>query len=250
MQIAHAHGAGSRSFLEGLRLDHAAVPQLGRFLLRADAMLRHRGIWLSFGGIEQLAQLNAAHYDTWGRFAPQLDMRVADLGGDDAYCLIGHNAAGEIVAAQAGRVYHTETRTLQDIAEDRSLYSGRSRPPTRGLTCTLSAPGASKISERFVYSGGLWVRPDHRGHKLAGLLPRISRAYALGRFDTDYTFAFIGEQMAASPLYRLYGYPRSEPSYTFFEDGRPIYTGSLMWMTRVELLTDLAHFDEDALVAA
>lgn len=235
------------SFIEGLRLDYGAIPMMSRFLLKADALVRKRGIHLSFDTINKLAELNAENFDSWGRFAPQLDTRVGDLGSDDAYCLIGRNDSGAIVAAQAGRVYQTSDRTLQNIAEDRSLYYGRSTPPAGGLTCTLTSPGAKVISNRFVYSGGLWVHPDYRGHKLAGILPRVSRCYALGRWNTQFTFAFIGEKMASSQLFGLYGYERIEPSYTFFESGNPVYTGSLMWMTTDELLRDLADFDETSL---
>ena len=149
---------------------------------------------------------------------------------------------GAIVTAQAGRIYDTGARFLKDIADDRSLYYGDDPPPAGGLTCNLTAPSASRIGGRLVYSGALWVHPSHRGRKLAAILPRVSRVYALGRWNTNFTFAFIGAAMAKSPLLGLYGYKRVEPSYTFFENGQPIYTGSLMWMDAAELAHDIEDF--------
>jgi len=230
------------SFLDGLRLDHGPVPLLARFLLRADAYLRQQDIHLGFGSIATIAELNEEHFANWGRFAPQLDIRIATLTDADSYCLIGRNAQGDIVATQAGRIYDIGERSLQDIADDRSLYYGANPPPSDGLTCSISAPSARHIKGRFVYSGALWVRPDYRGLRLAALLPRMSRAYALGRWNTMYTFAFIGAAMASSPLLAMYGYRKVEPTYTFFENGTQIYTGSLMWMDAEELAQDLEAF--------
>jgi hypothetical protein len=236
-------GHENPNFLQDLKLDHPATPQLARFLLDADAAVRQRGIRLSFEPIMILAELNAEHFDTWGRFAPQLDSRIAPLTPGNSYCLVGRDAANVVVAVQAGRVYRTGTRTLTDICKDRSLYYGDLPPPTSdGITCTITCAGSELIRGCFAYSGGLWVHPNYRGHRLAALLPRVSRSYALGRFQTAFTFAFIGAQMAASPLRQMYGYPRLEPGYAFFDNGAPAYAGSLMYMSTRELLQDLDAF--------
>jgi hypothetical protein len=236
-------------FVEGLRLDYGRVPQIARFLLQADAFVYRAGIALAFEPLPALAELNAAQFETWGRFAPQLDTRIAPVPAGSSYCLIGRNGEGKIVAAQAGRVYEAGPKTLFDIAVDRSMYYGELEPPPNGITCELTAPGAQVISGTFVYSGGLWVHPDYRGHRLAAILPRVSRCIALGRWNTSFTHAFIGEKMANSPLLQFYGYKRVEPSYTFYEDGRPIYTGLLMWMDRDELIDDVEQFTRHQLPA-
>lgn len=154
-----------------------------------------------------------------------------------------------IVAAQAGRVYDVGNKTLLDIALDRSMYYGDLAPPANGITCELTAPGARTIRGTFVYSGGLWVHPDYRGYKLAAILPRVSRCIALGRWNTSFTHAFIGQKMAQSPLLQFYGYRRVDPSYTFYEDFRPVYTGYLMWMDRDELIDDIEQFVRHVLPA-
>ena len=230
------------SFLEGLRLDYGPVPSLSLFLLKSETYLRNCGIQLSLDSIATIAAKNAREFASWGRFAPQLDTRLVNISDQDSYSMVGRDQAGNIVATQAGRVYDTGSRSLKDIADDRSLYYGVEPPPCNGLTCELTAPAAAMMRGRLVYSGALWVHPSFRGQKVASILPRASRAYALGRWNTDYTFAFIGAAMASSPLLSMYGYRRVEPSYTFYEAGQPIYTGALMWMGTEELVTDLEEF--------
>ncbi len=239
--------ADRRPFLEGLRLDYGNVPALARFLLSADAYVQRAGIALSFEPITALAELNAAQYESWGRFAPQLDTRVAPIPAASSYCLIGRSDEGVIVAAQAGRVYDVGNKTLLDIALDRSMYYGDLAPPANGITCELTAPGARTIRGTFVYSGGLWVHPDYRGYKLDAVLPRVSRCIAVGRWNASYTYSFISQEMIKNQLLPFYEYPRLEPSYTFYENGRPIYTGLLMWMDQAELIDDADHFGRHGL---
>ena len=86
------------------------------------------------------------------------------------------------------------------------------------------------------------MHPDARGLGLASFLPRMSRVYALGHFDTDVTFAFVSDQISKTPLFKSYGYHKLEPSYSIFYDGRKTYQGSLMWMDREELVADMQDF--------
>jgi hypothetical protein len=231
-----------RSFLDGLELKFGPIPLFGTFLLEADAYLRRHGILLSFGNIAAITSTNAKNSNSWGRFAPQLDSGIVKLSDAESYCLVGHSPLGSVVAIQGGRIYDTGPRTLHDIAHDRTMYYGDEKPPLDGYTCTLTAPSAHLISNRYVYSGGLWVHPNYRGAKLAALLPRMSRVYAMSLWNTNYTYAFIGEKMANSPLLGLYGYRSVEPLYVVKENGNPFYTGYLMWMGREELIQDISNF--------
>jgi hypothetical protein len=112
----------------------------------------------------------------------------------------------------------------------------------------LSAPSASKLTGNIVYSGALWVAPEHRGNKLAALLPRISRAYALGRFGTETTFCVVSDQIAASPLFAMYGYTLREPGFSLWEGQDCVYTASLLWMPKQQLVSDM-NITRERLVA-
>ena len=234
---------GATSFLEGLRLDHGPVQQIGHFLLHADRYVRESGIALRFAPISTIVNINEANQASWGSFAPMLDTRNAELSEHNSYCLVGQSASGAVVATQAGRIYDVGNRTLKDLADDQSLYFGEGHIPTPDQPrCQLEAAAARKISGCLVYSGALWVHPNFRGRKLAAILPRISRAYALGHWGTRFTFAFVSRQILESPLFSMYGYSNVEPGYSIWLRDEKFYEGSLMWMDSEELVRDMMEF--------
>ena len=233
-----------RSFLDGLRLDHGPIADIGKFLLATDAAVQSIGITLSFAPISELVALQAANEASWYAFQPTLNARYATLDDSNSYCLLGRDRSGRVVAAQAGRIYPLgPDKSLQSITDDQTIFYDTPRHPALDEPrAVLTAPSAKLITGTLVYSGALWVAPDYRGHKLAAILPRISRAYALGRYNTDITFCFVSDQIADSPLFSMYGYRRREPRYTIWMDGKPWYQASLLWMDRDELVADMAAF--------
>jgi GNAT superfamily N-acetyltransferase len=236
-----------RSFLTELTIDFGPAQLLGQFFLRADSAVRARGITLVFGAIEELIKVNETNAESWGVFAQTLDVRHGNISSEESYCLLGLNERGVIVAAQAGRLYDLGRRTLKDIADDASLYYGAGPRPVPTLSCTMSAPSAVDITGRVVYSGALWVHPDYRGKQLATFLPRVSRAYALARWGTDYTIAFMSPQIASSPLRASYGYRNVEPGYAVHFLNETIYEGHLAWMNADTLTADLFEFSSSLL---
>ena len=231
-----------RSFLTEIEINHGPAQLLGKFFLRADTAVRRRGIALEFAPIQDLVKVNEKNFATWGNMAQTLDSRHGVIGHDEAYCLLGKDASGEVVAAQAGRLYDLRSRTLKDIADDATLYYGSGPRPNSSISCSMTAPSASKIQGLVVYSGALWVRPDYRGQQLAAFLPRISRAYALAIWGTDYTIAFMSPEISASSLRASYGYKNVEPTYSVFHGGRVIFHGNLAWMPTDTLVEDLFEF--------
>lgn len=236
-----------RSFVTEVTINSGPQQLLGQFFLRADTCVRKRGIILEFASIRDLVPINEANVATWPNMAQTLDCRHGNIGEDESYCLLGRNDAGEVVAAQAGRLYDLRSRTLKDIADDGTLYYGTGARPENPLSCDMTAPAARVIRGRVVYSGALWVRPDHRGKNLAKFLPRISRAYALASWGTDYTIAFLSPEITTSPLRQAYGYRNVEPTYTVYKSGQKVYEGNLGWMGAQELADDLFEFSKSLL---
>ncbi len=233
----------SKPLLEDLRLDYGPIQDIGEFLLRCNRCLGDCGIELHLAPISEIARINTLEQSSWGPFTPILDTRVGDLTAEESYCFVGRNRDGRIVAVQGGRVFEGGERSLQDLADDQSLYYGKGGQPGPGQpTCIVTSPSARLIKGRFVYSGALWVHPEFRGFNLAALLPRMSRAYALGCWGTDVTFAFVSDQISSSPLFRSYGYHKLEPSYSIYYNGEKSYQGSLMWMDQDELVADMLEF--------
>jgi hypothetical protein len=229
-----------RSFLEGLRLDHGPIADIGRFLLAAENTVRSHGITLSFARTAELVALQENNEVSWPLLAPWISAKFAPLGDDNSYCLLGRNTQGKVVASQAGRIYNLGDRTLRHIVDDHSMIYGK--PTTlqgRDPYIRLTSPAAATLGGTMVYSGALWVDPNHRGNKLAALLPRISRAYAHGRFGTNTTFCFVSDKIAASPLFAMYGYTNREQGFSLWEDQDCVYEASLLWMHSKQLISDM-----------
>jgi GNAT superfamily N-acetyltransferase len=223
---------------------HGPGPLLGRFMLLVDAYLKAFDVTLRRATLADAHRLHVAHQSSWALFPPMLDPNLGSIAEDRSYALIGVNSSGEIVTSQGGHVFDLSHCSLRQIVDDQSFFYGRKdRVQPNGPRCEIWAPIAEKLHGQVVYSGALWVRPDYRGHKFASVLPRLSRAYALSQWNTDYTIAFISQANKTSRLFEMYGYSQAEDGFRMSNLANcGEVTGPLMWMHRDELIRDLARF--------
>ena len=232
-----SHAVSPPPFLDGLQLNYGPIPEIGRFLLAADTALMRRGIRLSLGTISELIAIQQRNEASWPVLAPNLDSRYADVSDLNSYCLIGRDTAGRVVATQAGRIYALGSNSLSQLIDAGQFLSLQPRIPAPCYK--VSSPSAPALTGTLNYSGALWVAPEFRGRQLATLLPRISRTYALGHWDTDATFTFVRGGAAQAKLLAAYGYPRWEHGMELWDDGRLVVDAGLTWLTRSELIADM-----------
>ena len=111
----------------------------------------------------------------------------------------------------------------------------------RGDRCEITTPIAEKISGRVVFSGAVWYRRDFRGKDLGAILPRISRAYAFTRWNSDFTIGMMGDAVIAGGLAERAGYTKIEHGCIELV-ASPLgeMRCGLVWMQSDELLADLA----------
>jgi hypothetical protein len=234
---------GSVRLLDDLKLDHGPIEEIAAFLLMADKSLSDMGITMYRSSIRELPRICGMHPKTWGWFAPMLDVRVAPIDPRISYSIIGLDQQGEVAVVQGGKLLDTGERTVQEMADDHSLYYGVPHDPApHELRCKLSAPMASVLKGRLHYSGGLWVNPKHRGRGFPAISERISRALGLGWWGTNHAFSFVSDSLTASPLNSLTGFKNVQPSYSIFKDGAETYKGSLIWMDAEAVAADLKEF--------
>ena len=208
----------TKVFLEELRIDYGPASLLGRFFLQAESYVRSTGIKLAFGPLAEAADVQGRNVASWALYPPMLDCRLSAIDPGMSYGLLGYDEHGNTVCTQGGRIYDTGTSSLAEMIADQSFFYGPGHSVGPEMPrCSITAPAASKITGRFVYSGALWVHPDYRGHRLAAILPRISRAYALARWNTEYTIALVSHKIAASPLLKMYGYSNIQPDFSHLE---------------------------------
>ncbi|UPJ54342.1 hypothetical protein IVB30_28930 [Bradyrhizobium sp. 200] len=225
-----------------LKIKYGPVGLLGRFFLWADTAARDRGVTLSFASFQDLIEANKANSDSWRPLVPVFDEALGGITPETGFVLIGRDRGGRVVATQAARIYDWSETTLMDEAVSlRMFYADPDAAFARGDRCEITTPVARKITGRVVFSGAVWYRRDFRGKDLATILPRISRAYAFTRWNSDFTIGMMADAVIAGGMAERVGYTKLEPSSVEFVVW-PLgeMRCALGWMQPDELLSDLA----------
>ena len=238
------------SWLSEITVNHGPADRLGRFFLKADEALQARGITLSFGTFEELVATNAANTDTWHPLIPLFNPKNGPLAPDKAFCLLGRDTAGDVVATQAARLYQWPNTSFFYEAESlRLFYADPARFKQANETCVVTAPSTKFVSGNVVFSGGGWYRRDYRKLSLSVILPRISRALAFARWNSDYTISIMAEKVIKGGMAERCGYTNVDWDLVWTDSpvGANVRCG-FVWMERQQLLKDLgetlARFDD------
>jgi GNAT superfamily N-acetyltransferase len=249
LRASHARSASHQPRLPGqITLEHGPRDRLGAFFLAADKAARDRGVYLSLStDFELLRRVNRMNLEHWHGLAPSFDAAYGGIDASNGYWLIGRDADGAIVSTQAAHFYAMGDETLQDyLCSLRLFYPDPARQKRDGESCSVTAPSAALIRGRVVFSGSTWIHPDYRGRALPKILPRLSRALALTRWNTDHTISLVSQALVEKGVARAYGYSRIEPGITWLGSAvSPRYEGALVWMPQSELLADIASFEAE-----
>jgi hypothetical protein len=235
-------------FLDQITLDHGPRPLLGQFFLDAEQAVRDRGIYLSLRtDFQELVEVNRANQKTWGTLVPIFHPEMSLLKPDASFWLRGMNDQGEVVCTQGARLFLWDSSTLKDeLGSLRVFYSDPSERIAKGEQCIVTAPSASRITGRVAFSGATWVRPDYRGRNMAALLPRISRAYGLTRWRTEYSFSMVEPILIEKGVTAAYGYTTTEPMISFKGGFRGDRDFHLIFKTEHEIVEDCEIYVSEA----
>jgi hypothetical protein len=227
-----------------ITVDRGPAVLLGQFFLAADLAARERGVYLRLRhDLEGLVALNERERARWYRISPLFDPAFSAVTPDNAFWIEGCNAAGETVAAQAGRVFDWQDTTLKEEIESlRIFYADPASMAVPGEHCVVTAPSAARIGGPVVYSGSGWYRPDFRGRALSAILPRISRAYALTRWGTETTVSFVEYPLIEKGVVARYGYRRVEHALDWRQSLKGDIKMAIVWMPQAELESDVEAF--------
>jgi hypothetical protein len=239
----HAIARSTTPLLEQLTTTHGPIDLLGRFFLRADTQARARGVSLSFAGLDELIRVNEENRDSWLPLFPTYDIRHNSIGPDEAFCILGRDADGRVVAAHAGRLFNLRYTTFHDLAESlRLMYEDPERSKRPGERCEVTAKAARTISGRVVFSGAAWYHPDYRGKQLSTILPILSRAYAHTHWNIDYLVAMMSEGVVRGGMTQRTGYTNIDWDIRVTNSPMGDVRFAFMWMQPDQLLQDVARF--------
>lgn len=122
------------------------------------------------------------------RVSKAMDPTINDLRPGNSFWVYLENDKAEIVSCQADRFIESEDFVQEFICTHR-LFGDRL--PTIDFYPLQLQEAVPVLSGRINFAGGTWVRPDHRGQGLSGLMSRMARMLALRHFEIDYHLGFI-----------------------------------------------------------
>jgi len=236
-----AHHAAS--LLSELTIDHGPADLLERFFQHADAAARARGVTLSFADMAELVEVNQQNRDSWLPLFPTYDVRCNTIGPDEAFCILGRDRCGKVVATHAGRLFNLRFSNFHDLAQSLLLmYEHPDQSKQPGETCQVTAKAAQSIAGRVVFSGAAWYHPDYRGKQLSRILPLLSRAYAFTRWNMDYLVAMMSEGVVRGGMTERTGYTNIDWDIRVTNSPLGNVRFAFMWMERQQLLEDIDKF--------
>ena len=242
-KVAAQLGRPMQGILSEIQIEHGPAEVLGPFFLMAEEAARERGVHLSFAPLDALREANEQNRDSWRPLIPIFDPRYGGFTAETGFCILGRNDAGEIVATQAARRYDLLDRNFFDIVTSlRLLYPDPAEPFARGERWYAegdAATAAKKVSGTVTFSGAGWFRPDYRGRFPSAILPRISRALAYTRWNTDFTTSMMADGVVKGGFAQKCGYT----NVAWHVRSENAVVGDLrlafVWMDSGQLLSDL-----------
>ncbi len=233
--------------LDSLTVDHGPARLITEFFARAEGLMRSHGIHLWFSNdFRVLEQINAVNVGSWYRLWPAFTAE-GGAGADNAYFFFG-TLDGQVVATQVGRVYRMPEGLTESCRSLRFMYSDPATMATPEDRCELLGEAAlhgEEIRGTVVQSGGTWFHTEHaRGRGFAHVFPRLSRAFALARWGTDWTVSTVRQSLADIGVGNAYGYKKLYPELIWKAPAsRAGYTKddplNLVSLARAETIADL-----------
>lgn len=234
--IRNQEGLGS------IRVDYGPRDLLGRFFLMADFALKQLGVTLSFGTFDELVDTNLRNRDSWFPLLPTFHPNNGLCDPSSTYVFIGRNAQGDVVTAQAAKVFDWANTNFKEEAESMRLFYRDPRQAGATERCNVASPSAPLLTGTVAFLGGAWWHPSVRGRLLGSLLSRVSRAYACTHWRTDITMALMSATLINKGFAARNGYQHVELGVAFRKFQLGDFDGAMVWITTEELFNELSIF--------
>lgn len=225
-----------------LQIEHGPPAILGRFFLQVERLASDCGVTLEFATMAALLEVNRANRESWLPLISIFDPTWSDLDAENAFCILGRDRSGTVVATQAGRLLDLSSKTFGTACEDLTLFYADPAQALPDERCTALAPEAWTIGGRVLFSGAAWYHPSLRGAGLSRVLPRLSRVYGFTRWGTDHTVTMMGETNMARRVNERNGYRNAAWSIDITGSHYGTARMALLWNTTADTLEDASDF--------
>ncbi len=135
---------------------------------------------------------------------PTYDPGQSRVSASNAFWVKICNAAGDVIAGQATRLFDTED--FYTLLRSGRVWFDRTLAPVPDFPFACALPNCAG---RVAHLGGLWVDGPYRGAKLATLICATTRALTLRNFGFDHETGLCFEPIALKRLpIDSYGHPQ------------------------------------------
>jgi hypothetical protein len=198
---------GRPSLFDQISFVHGPRDLLSRYVALAEKEMRELGVWLRVSAdFHRLIALNRQNRDSWPLLSPIFNPKFNDLTGGKAFLIEGVDRLGDTVITSAGRLYDHGNRSLADDLRSLRVFCDDPAPHVAaGERVEVDAPSAEHFYGHIMFSGAVWVRPDYRRHGVTKIVPRLTRSYALTRWNTPVFWAYIDHDLDEIGVTRAYG---------------------------------------------
>ena len=239
---APIQSSNSRSILSAFVIERGPAHILGPFMLHTETEARRRGVALEFCNAKELASANRANTANWRPLMPNCHPAYGVTTPENSINVIGRNAKGEVVAANSIVRYDWRaTDYIEETESLRLLYADPTSMRQSGEKCVVTAAMAREITGIVAFSGAAWLRPDYRGLGLAQLMPRFIKACAAARWQLDWIFGMMAEDIYRRGHSKHFGFDREEWELKWFNS---IWGGNyrlaVLWTNLEGLAADLS----------
>jgi hypothetical protein len=235
--------ATKQPLIDDLVLDHGPVPLLGRFVLGVvDRALEH-GITLEFATAAELADANKQNSASWLKLIPMYDADYNDLSTENFIGVIGRDATGDVVTANAIRLYDWCGTSLNEEATSLRFMYANPRDRRQGETCGLTAAvPTDAVTGLSAFSGAAWVRPTHRGLGLTECLPLLIKALGLSAWNPDVIFGIMAQTVHQRGFSRRFGFSHEAWELQWTNSPHGTQSAAVLWADQAFVLSDVIAF--------
>lgn len=230
---------------EVLLRDWLSGPRLGQSVVRdcvreAERRIARLGVTLvvcrDFSGLAEINQRNrkAGWFGLMPMFHPDT------YSHPEAFWIKGLDRRGESVMTVAARLYRVPLSGLvEEVRSLRLFYQDPASMQAADERCHCSAPSASALTGKILYSGSGWCAREFRGQGFAWIMPRISRAMGYLLWRQDYTTSLVDPILIEKGVVAAYGYCNAESGINWQNSpSQGTIDLSLLWMSQRFMLDD------------
>jgi hypothetical protein len=227
--------------LEALSPVHGPLHLIGRFFLALEVELRTHGVQLHVASPASLLQANRDNRRTWLPLVPMFDETYHSFDDSNFVAILGINAAGDVVTANAIRLYDWRNMDLAHAARTLRLMYEDPKNAQPEEACRIPIASAHRITGKVAFSGAAWVRDDYRNRGLGSLLPYSMKLLGFTLWRPDVTFGLMHLKVHLAGFAPRFGFTHAQPGVMWVKGIHGDAPMSLAWVQNDDILAHAQH---------